>query len=103
MKIGSDPARDPQRVAVARDAIGDAGLFVDANGAFSVKQALALAERIAEYDVTWFEEPVSSDDVDGLALMRARAPAGMAIAAGEYGYNLDDFRRLLAHPSVDVL
>jgi L-alanine-DL-glutamate epimerase-like enolase superfamily enzyme len=103
MKIGSEPARDPQRVGVARDAIGAAGLFVDANGAFSAKQALALAERIAEHDVTWFEEPVSSDDVDGLALMRARAPAGMDIAAGEYGYNLDDFRHLLVHPSVDVL
>ncbi|MBV8122411.1 MAG: mandelate racemase, partial [Alphaproteobacteria bacterium] len=58
IKIGSDPARDPQRVAVARDAIGDAGLFVDANGAFSAKQALALAERITEHDVSWFEEPV---------------------------------------------
>jgi L-alanine-DL-glutamate epimerase-like enolase superfamily enzyme len=103
MKIGSDPARDPQRVAAARDAIGDAGLFVDANGAFSAKHALALAKRIAEYEVTWFEEPVSSDDVDGLALMRARAPTGMDIAAGEYGYNLDDFRRLLARSSVDVL
>ncbi len=103
MKIGSDPAHDPQRVVAARDAIGDAGLFVDANGAFSAKQALALAERIAEYGVTWFEEPVSSDDLLGLSLMRERAPAGMDIAAGEYGYNLDDFRRLLALPSVDVL
>ena len=65
MKIGSDPMRDPQRVAAAHDAIGEAGLFVDANGAFSAKQALALAERIAEYEVTWFEEPVSSDDVAG--------------------------------------
>jgi L-alanine-DL-glutamate epimerase-like enolase superfamily enzyme len=37
MKIGSDPARDPQRVAAARKAIGDPGLFVDANGAFSAK------------------------------------------------------------------
>ncbi len=103
MKIGSDPAHDPRRVVAARDAIGDAGLFVDANGAFSAKQALALAERIAEYGVTWFEEPVSSDDLLGLSLMRERAPAGMDIAAGEYGYNLDDFRRLLALPSVDVL
>ena len=103
MKIGSDPARDLQRVAQAREAIGNAGLFVDANGALAAKHALALAERIAEHEVTWFEEPVSSDDVDGLALMRTRAPAGMDIAAGEYGYNLDDFRRLLARPSVDVL
>jgi L-alanine-DL-glutamate epimerase-like enolase superfamily enzyme len=103
MKIGSDPAHDPQRVAAARNAIGGAGLFVDANGAFSAKHALGLAERIAEYEVGWFEEPVSSDDLPGLTLMRERAPAGMDIAAGEYGYNLDDFRRLLALPSVDVL
>jgi L-alanine-DL-glutamate epimerase-like enolase superfamily enzyme len=103
MKIGSDPARDPERVAVARDAIGNAGLFVDANGAFSAKQASALAGHIAEHDVKWFEEPVSSDDIPGLTLMRERAPAGMDIAAGEYGYNLDDFRRLLELPSVDVL
>ena len=103
MKIGSEPARDTERVAAARDAIGDAGLFVDANGAFSAKQALALAEHLAEHDVRWFEEPVSSDDVAGLTLMRARAPAGLDIAAGEYGYNLDYFRRLLALPSVEVL
>jgi L-alanine-DL-glutamate epimerase-like enolase superfamily enzyme len=103
IKIGSDPGRDPQRVAAARGAIGNAGLFVDANGAFSAKRALQLAERIAEYSVTWFEEPVSSDNTDGLALMRARGPAGMDIAAGEYGYNIDDFGRLLARPSVDVL
>jgi L-alanine-DL-glutamate epimerase-like enolase superfamily enzyme len=101
MKIGSDPWRDPERVAAARMAIANAGLFVDANGAFSAKRALELAKRIAEYDVTWFEEPVSSDDLHGLALMRSAGPRGMDIAAGEYGYNLDDFHRLL--PVVDVL
>ena len=101
MKIGSEPARDPARVAAARRAIGGAALFVDANGAFSAKQALGLAERIADHRVGWFEEPVSSDDIAGLALVRANAPGGMDIAAGEYGYNLDGFRRLL--PVVDVL
>ena len=75
MKVGSDPARDPQRVRVARAAIEpDTELFVDANGAYSVKQALALAERFAqESGVSWLEEPVSSDDLDGL---RAGARAG---------------------------
>lgn len=101
MKIGTEPDRDPDRVKATRLAIGDAALFIDANGAFAAKQALGLAERIAEYDVTWFEEPVSSDDLHGLALMRSSGPKGMDIAAGEYGYNLDDFHRLL--PVVDVL
>jgi L-alanine-DL-glutamate epimerase-like enolase superfamily enzyme len=103
MKIGSQRDRDPARVEMARHAIGQAGLFVDANGAYTAKQALELAERFAPQGVAWFEEPVSSDDLDGLALMRERAPAGMEIAAGEYGYNLDDFRRWLSGPVVDVL
>jgi len=101
MKIGSEPERDPDRVKAARRAIDGAALFVDANGAFSAQQALGIAERIAEDGVLWFEEPVSSDDPRGLALIQSNGPAGMDIAAGEYGYNLDDFRRLL--PVVDVL
>jgi L-alanine-DL-glutamate epimerase-like enolase superfamily enzyme len=103
MKIGSEPQRDPARVRMARQAIENHGLFVDANGAFTTKQALGLAERFAEHEVAWFEEPVSSDDLAGLDLVRRSAPAGMDIAAGEYGYTLDDFSRLTAGPAVDVL
>ena len=104
MKIGRHPADDLGRVRAAREAIGpDAELFVDANGAYSRKQALAMAERFAELGVTWFEEPVSSDDLDGLRLLRDRGPAGMDIAAGEYGYDLFYFRRMLEAGAVDVL
>src|SRR5207253_1830317 len=86
------------------EAIGaKAGLFVDANGAYALKQAAALAEGFAEQGVCWFEEPVSSDDLDGLGRLRARAPAGMEIAAGEYGYDLPYFRRMLETGAVDVL
>ncbi len=80
-----------------------AALYVDANGAYSRKQALAFAEAFAELDVTWFEEPVPSDDLEGLHLLRDRAPAGMDIAAGEYGYELEYFRRMLQAQAVDVL
>jgi L-alanine-DL-glutamate epimerase-like enolase superfamily enzyme len=104
MKIGRDAAVDVSRVAAARAAIGpEAELFVDANGAYSRKQALALAEQFARLAVTWFEEPVSSDDLEGLALLVDRAPAGMDIAAGEYGYDTFYFRRMLAARAVDVL
>ena len=104
MKIGTHPADDVDRVRAARQAIGpDAELFVDANGAYSRKQALAMAVRFAEFDVKWFEEPVSSDDLEGLRLLRDRAPAGMEVAAGEYGYDLPYFRRMLDAGAVDVL
>jgi len=104
MKIGTHPADDLGRVRAAREAIGPAAqLYVDANGAYSRKQALAQAEAFSEYGVVWFEEPVSSDDLEGLHLIRDRAPAGMDIAAGEYGYDLWYFRRMLDAGAVDVL
>lgn len=104
MKVGRDPAADIARVRAARDCIGGkVELFVDANGAYTRKQALRQAERFAEWDVSWFEEPVSSDDLQGLRLLRNRAPAGMDIAAGEYGYDLTYFRRMLQAGAVDVL
>ena len=104
MKIGREPTADFDRVRAAREAIGPhVELCVDANGAYSRKEALAQAEHFAELDVRWFEEPVSSDDLEGLRLLRDRAPAGMTIAAGEYGYDVYYFRRMLAAGAVDVL
>jgi L-alanine-DL-glutamate epimerase-like enolase superfamily enzyme len=104
MKIGRDPAVDLARVKAVRQAIGPkVQLFVDANGAYSRKQALYQAQRFAESSVVWFEEPVSSDDLDGLRLIRDSAPAGMDIAAGEYGYDSRYFERMLSAGSVDVL
>ena len=103
MKVGRNHDRDLARVRSAREAIGKAaGLFVDANGAYTRKQALQFAALFREADVTWFEEPVSSDDLDGLRLIRDRGPAGMEIAAGEYGYDANYFRRMLQSGAVDV-
>ena len=102
MKIGRDPSADPARVRAARQAIGpDAELFVDANGAFSRQQALALASEFSDAGVSWFEEPVSSNDRDGLRLIRDRAPSGMDITAGEYGFTPEYFREMAG--VVDVL
>jgi L-alanine-DL-glutamate epimerase-like enolase superfamily enzyme len=105
MKVGSQPPDDPARVRAAREAIGDGPeLFVDANGAYTRKQALELAERFrGEADVSWLEEPVSSDDLEGLRLIRDRGPAGVEVAAGEYGYDAPYFRRMLEAGAVDVL
>lgn len=104
MKIGRDPKADARRVGAAREAIDpETQLFVDANGAYSRKQALAQAELFEVMNVSWFEEPVSSDDLDGLRLLRDHAPAGMDIAAGEYGYEPGYFLHMLSARAVDVL
>ncbi|MGZ5000011.1 MAG: enolase C-terminal domain-like protein [Methylomonas sp.] len=104
MKIGREPDQDIARVRAARQAIGqNHGLFLDANGAYSRKQALAMAQSFIEMDVSWFEEPVSSDDLEGLRLIRDKGPPGMDISAGEYGYDSVYFRRMLEAGAVDVL
>lgn len=104
MKVGRDAEADPARLAAAREAIGEtATLMVDANGAFTPRQARAWAQRYAEYGVDYFEEPVSSDDLPGLREVRAGAPPGMAIAAGEYGWSVFDAQRMLDADAVDIL
>jgi L-alanine-DL-glutamate epimerase-like enolase superfamily enzyme len=103
MKIGAEPARDPHRIRAGRSAIGDAELFIDANGAFKPAQSVRFADAIRQYDIRWFEEPVSSDDEAGLRFVRHSTPPSMEVAAGEYVFTLDDARRLLSAGAVDVL
>ena len=103
IKVGREPDQDPHRLEVARRAVGEkTELMVDANGAFDRKSALKWAEIYAgQFGVSYFEEPVSSDDREGLRLLRDRGPAGMAIAAGEYEWDLGGLRELSG--CVDVL
>ena len=102
MKIGRDPEADVRRVEAVRREFGDeVELFVDANGAYDRKLALRQARRFEELGVTWFEEPVSSDDLEGLALLRDET--SLEVTAGEYGYDLPYFERMLAAEAVDVL
>ena len=104
MKIGRDIRDENQRVRTAREAIGsDTELFVDANGAFDRKAALAMADILARYRVSWFVEPVHLSVLEGLRLLRDRCPAGMEVTAGEYGFNLWYFRRMVEAGAVDVL
>ena len=104
MKIGRDSALDYERVKVVREAIGDCNeLFVDANGAYTVSEALKQAQLFSEYNIKWFEEPVSSDNLVGLKEVRSRVPYGIQVAAGEYGYDQYYFRRMLEAQAVDVL
>jgi L-alanine-DL-glutamate epimerase-like enolase superfamily enzyme len=77
--------------------------MVDGNGAYTPQEALLWASRFRAQGVSYFEEPVSSDDLDGLAEVRAGAPPGLAVAAGEYGWNLPYFQRMLDAGAVHIL
>lgn len=102
MKVGREPGSDPGRIRAAREAIGDdVELMVDANGAYTRKGALFWAGRFAEAGVTYLEEPVSSEDREGLRLVRDHGPGGLAIAAGEYGWTLAQLADLSG--CVDIL
>jgi L-alanine-DL-glutamate epimerase-like enolase superfamily enzyme len=105
LKVSRHPDQDPERLDAVREAIGDdVELYVDANGALTRKQALLWAERFAaRWGVSWFEEPVSSADLEGLRLLRDRGPGGLDIAAGEYAFVPRDFLNLVAAGAVDCL
>src|SRR5690348_10370178 len=99
---GSNERRDTERVALAREVIGEAPeLYVDANGGYTVGQAVRVADRLADYGVTWFEEPVSSEDLAGLAAVRRQVRPD--VAAGEYSWSLADSARLIDAEAVECL
>jgi L-alanine-DL-glutamate epimerase-like enolase superfamily enzyme len=99
---GGNVQRDLERVALAREVIGpDRELYVDANGGYSAGQAVRVARRLAEHGVTWFEEPVSSQDLAGLAAVRRQVT--MDVAAGEYSWSLADSAALIDAGAVDCL
>jgi L-alanine-DL-glutamate epimerase-like enolase superfamily enzyme len=99
---GANEARDLARIAFARQVIGpDAELYVDANGGYTRKQAVRVAHAMADHDVTWYEEPVSSDDLDGLREVRDQVTPD--VTAGEYGYDLAYFARMVDAQAVDCL
>jgi L-alanine-DL-glutamate epimerase-like enolase superfamily enzyme len=99
---GTRLERDLSRVRLVAGLVGtDREVFVDANGGYSVGTATRVGARLTDLGVTWFEEPVSSDDLAGLR--EVRAATGADVTAGEYGYDLPYFGRMVAAGAVDCL
>ena len=99
---GTAVDRDLERVALARRVVGPATqLFVDANGGYDAPRAVRVGRRLDELGVTWFEEPVSSDDHRGLRRVRESCLAD--VTAGEYGDSLAYFAHLLDAGAVDCV
>ncbi|MCA1217428.1 enolase C-terminal domain-like protein [Streptomyces sp. 8L] len=106
IKIGEDrgraPQRDLDRVHVAREILGPVPeLYVDADGGYSVKQAVRIAELCADDGVSWFEEPVPAEHPERLRQVRDAVMA--EVAAGEYGGEPAYFARLAQTGAVDCL
>jgi L-alanine-DL-glutamate epimerase-like enolase superfamily enzyme len=99
---GHNPARDLARIRQTRSRVGDhTQVYVDANGGYTRKQAIRVMERARDLDVRWFEEPVSSDDLDGLR--EVRDAVGADVAAGEYAWDVPYVRRMCAAGAVDCV
>ncbi len=99
---GQREARDLDRARQARDVVGpDVELFVDANGGYTVGQAVRVGRALDELNVRWFEEPVSSDNLAGLRHVRRHTLSDTA--AGEYGDSLNYFNTMLGADALDCV
>lgn len=100
--VGTQVSRDLDRVRQVRALVRpEIEVFVDANGGYSRKQAIRVGRQLVELGVSWFEEPVSSDDLEGLRLVRDALDCD--VTAGEYGSDLNYFGRMLGAGAVDCL
>jgi D-galactarolactone cycloisomerase len=102
MKIGIDPKTDIELVETVRNAIGDdTGLMVDANHAYTAREAIPLGRELERLGVAWFEEPVAPEDKQGYRDLCTALD--MPIAGGEGEFTRWGFRDLIRERCVDVL
>jgi L-alanine-DL-glutamate epimerase-like enolase superfamily enzyme len=100
--VGVDPEDDVHRVHALREAIGpDIGLMVDVNTGFDRPTAIRFGRRVAEFNLTWYEEPLPPNDTNGFAVVRAAT--GLTIATGENEYTRYGFRDLIQHGAAAIL
>ena len=106
MKVGKSfgalEDQDLERVRAVAEVIGPSvALYVDANGAYGVEQAIRMSERFADLGVVLFEEPVPAQDLPGLVAVRTKSP--IPVATGEHEYEISGLRRLAEAGAADVL
>jgi len=102
VESGRNPSRDVLRLRKVRDAVGfDIDLMLDANNCWDAATAARFANRVAELEPVWLEEPVFADDIPGLA--RFKRATDIPLATGEHEYTRYGVRDLLIADAVDIV
>ena len=95
-------ARNLELAQTVREAVGpDVDIMLDAWNSWDVPYAIKMAERLAEYDLRWLEEPVMPDDLPGYVAVRAASP--VPISGGEHEYTRWGFRQIVENRAMDIL
>ena len=102
MKVGNDHEEDKRRAAIIREEIG-AGtkLMMDANQKWGVDEAIEKINELSKFDLWWFEEPTSPDDILGHAKI-AREIYPLRVATGEHCHNRIMFKQFMQAKAMDI-
>lgn len=102
IKVGRPISEDVARLSAVRTALGPAfEIFVDANQAFRVDDAIRRARHYEALDIGWLEEPLTADDIDGH--VRLSQATTMPIAVGESLYSALHFREYLQRGACSIV
>jgi L-alanine-DL-glutamate epimerase-like enolase superfamily enzyme len=101
MKVGRGEATDLRNVAAVREAIGDRRLRLDANGAWSVGEAIHMIGRLARFEPEWIEQPTSPLSVS--ALRQVKEAVGVPIAADQSVFTLGDVYEVCCRGAADAI
>ena len=102
LKVGQDLDFDKTRIQFIRNAIGsEAKLMVDANQFWGVDEAITYMTELADFDITWIEEPTARDDVMGFKrISEALNPLGLKVAAGEQIQSPVIFKQMISSGAI---
>ena len=102
LKVGQDIKFDKARIQFIREAIGpDVKLMLDANQFWGVDEAIAYMKKLADFEITWIEEPTARDDVMGFKrISEALNPLGLKLAAGEQIQSPVIFKQMISSGAI---
>ena len=102
LRIGKGLKKDEALIKEVRDHFPDIGIMLDANSAYTVvSEAMKLTKICEKYDINWLEEPLPSDNLNGLAALKSQSP--VEIAGGENDMGIFRFEDILSKGCYDIV